>query len=76
MRRKQNFEFLGLKVTQQSRLFLFAWFLLGFILVGKVFCKAFRTLGLDERKGRGVVEHDFQGNFRVNVTWFVCPFPQ
>ena len=44
--------------------------LVGFILVAKVFRKAFRILGLDERKGRWVVEQDFHGNFQVNVTWF------
>ena len=38
--------------------------------MGKVFRKAFRILGLDERKGRWVVEQDFHGNFQVNVTWF------
>ena len=43
---------------------------MGFILVGKVFRKGFRILGLDERKGRRVVEQDFHGNFQVNVTWF------
>ena len=32
--------------------------------MGKVFKKAFRILGLDERKGRWVVEKDFHGNFR------------
>ena len=51
--------------------------LLGFTLVGKVFRKAFsmfRILGLDERKGRWVVEKDFQGNFQVNVTWFFAFF--
>ena len=37
--------------------------LVGFILVGKVFRKAFRILGLDERKGRWVVKQDFHGNF-------------
>ena len=47
----------------------FAVHLVGFILVGKVFRKGFRILGLDERKGRGVVEQDFLGNFPVNVTW-------
>ena len=30
----------------------------------KVFKKAFRILGLDERKGRLVVEQDFHGNFQ------------
>ena len=44
--------------------------LAGFILVGKVFREAFRILGLEERKGRWVVEQDFHGNFQVNVTWF------
>ena len=38
--------------------------------MGKVFRKAVRILGLDERKGRWVVEQDFQGN----VTCFVLPF--
>ena len=37
---------------------------MGFILVGKVFKKAFRILGLDERKGRLVAEQDFHGNFQ------------
>ena len=36
--------------------------------MGKVFRKAFRILGLDERKGRWVVEQDFLGHFQVNVT--------
>ena len=44
--------------------------LVGFILVGKVFEKAFRILGLDERKGTWVVEQHFCGNFQVNVKWF------
>ena len=30
--------------------------------------KAFRIFGLDERKGRQLLEHDFHGNFWVNVT--------
>ena len=30
--------------------------------------KAVRTLGLNERKGRWVVEQNFHGNFQVNVT--------
>ena len=46
--------------------FSLAEHLVGFILVGKVFRKAFRMLGLDQRKGRCVVEQDFQGNFQVN----------
>ena len=48
--------------------------LVGFILVGNVFGKAFRILGLDERKDRQVVEQDFPGNFQVNVTWFFAFF--
>ena len=54
--------------------FSLAGHLVGFILVGKVFRKAFRILGLDERKGRWVVEQDFHGNFQVNVTWFFAFF--
>ena len=50
--------------------FSFAGHLVGFILVGKVFRKAFRILGLDERKNRWVVEQYFYGNFQVNVTCF------
>ena len=50
--------------------FSLAGHLVDFILVGKVFRKAFKILGLDERKGRWVVEQDFHGNFHVNVTWF------
>ena len=58
--------------------FLFSFFfslaghLVGFILVWKVFRKAFRILGLDERKGGWVVEQGFHGNFQVNGTWFFC----
>ena len=47
--------------------FPFAGHLVGFILVGRVFGKAFRTLGLDERKGGWVVKQDFHGIFGVNV---------
>ena len=54
--------------------FSFAGHLVGFILVGKVFRKAFRILGLGERKGRWVVEQDFHGNFQVSVTWFFAFF--
>ena len=42
--------------------------------MGKVFRKAFRILGLDERKGRWVVEQDFHEDFQGNVTCFVLPF--
>ena len=50
---------------------LIFWLLLGimpvgFILVEKVFRKAVKILGLDERKGKWVVEQDFHGN----ITWF------
>ena len=54
--------------------FSFAGHLVGFILVGNVFRKAFRILEFDERKGRCVVGQDFLGNFQVNVTWFVAFF--
>ena len=54
--------------------FCFVGHSVGFILVGNVFRKAFRILGIDERKGRWVVEQDFHGNFRVNVTWFFAFF--
>ena len=75
MRRKKNFLTFTFRVLS-SPLFRFscliffslAGHLVGFILVGKVFQKAFRNLGLDERKGRKVVEQDFHGNFQVNVT--------
>ena len=48
--------------------------LVGFILVGRVFRKAFKILGLGERKGRWVMEQDFHGDFQVNVTWFFACF--
>ena len=40
---------------------------------GKGFRKALRNSGLDERKGRWVLEQDFHGNFQLNVTRFL-PF--
>ena len=43
--------------------------------MGKVFRKAFRILGLGEKKGRWAMEHDFHGDFQVNVTWFLSFFP-
>ena len=45
--------------------FSLAGHLVGFILVGKVFRKAFtcRIFGFDERNGRWVVEQDLQGNY-------------
>ena len=39
--------------------------------MGIVFRKAFRILGLGERKGRWVMEQDFHGDFQVLVTWLV-----
>ena len=43
-------------------------------MVGKVFWKAFRILGLDEIRGSWVVEPDFHGHFQVNVTCCFFPF--
>ena len=77
MRRKQNFEiftFLLFFCFSFLILFSLAGHLVGFILVGKVFRKAFRILGLDERKGMWVVEQNFHGNFQVNVTWVFAFF--
>ena len=54
--------------------FFLAGHLVGFILVGRVFGKAFRILGLDERKGRWAMEQDFHGDFQVKVTWFFASF--
>ena len=48
--------------------FFFRWAFSGFNLVGKVFEKALRILGSDERKGRWVLEQDFHGNFRAPVS--------
>ena len=56
--------------------FSLAGHLVGFFFGGKVFTKAFRILGLDERKVRWVVEQDFHGNFQVSVTWFFYLFLQ
>ena len=54
--------------------FSLAGHLVGFILVGIVFRKAFRILGLGQRKGRWAMEQDFHGDFQVNVTWFFASF--
>ena len=54
--------------------FSLAGHLVGFILVGRVFRKAFRILGLGERKGRWAMEQNFHGDFPVNVTWFFASF--
>ena len=53
-----------------SFFFSFGSHLVGFILVWKDFRKAFRILGLDERKGRWVVKQNFHWNVQINVTWF------
>ena len=50
--------------------FFLAGHLVGFILMGRVFRKAFRILGLGEMKGRWAMEQDFHGDFQVIVTWF------
>ena len=54
--------------------FSLAGHFVGFILVGRVFRKAFRILGLGERKGRWAMEQDFQEDFQVNVTWYFASF--
>ena len=82
MCRKQNFLTFTFHILSSPLFSLFlphsfslAGHLVGFILVRKVFGKAFRILGLDERKGRAwVVEQDFHGNFQVNVTWIFAFF--
>ena len=43
--------------------------------MGKVWRKNFSILGLNERKGRWVMEQDFHGNFRVTVTCFLPFYP-
>ena len=65
-----TFRFLSSPFFHFSCLIFFslAGHLVGFILVGNVFRKALRILGLDERKGRWVVEQDFHGNFHAYVT--------
>ena len=76
MRRKQNFAFSPPLFFRFSRLIFFslAGHLVGFVLLGRVFRKAFRILGLGERKGRWAMEQDFHGDFQVNVTWFFTSF--
>ena len=54
--------------------FSLAGHLVGFILVGRDFRKAFRILGLGETKGRWVMEQVFGGDFQVNVSWFFASF--
>ena len=54
--------------------FSFAGHLVGFILVGKVFRKAFRILELSEWKGRQVVDQVFMEIFRSMLVHGVLPF--
>ena len=42
--------------------------------MGRVFRKAFRILGLGERKGRWAMERDFHGDLKVNLAWFFAFF--
>ena len=42
--------------------------------MGRVFRKAFRILGLGERKGRLAMEQDFHGDFQANATRFFAFF--
>ena len=85
MRREQNFSssldvYFSLSLLPSFFAFLASFFfslaghLVGFVLVGRVFRKAFRILGLGERKGRWAIEQDFHGDFQVNVTWFFTSF--
>ena len=55
-------------------LFLPHFFSFPWHLVGIIFGKAFRIFGLDEGKGRWVVEQDFPRNFQIIVTLFFLPF--
>ena len=73
---KAKFHFLSSPLFNAflASFFPFAGHLVGFILVGKVFRKAVRILGLDERKGRWVVEQDFHEDFQGYVTCFVLSF--
>lgn len=43
--------------------------------MGRVFRKAFRILGICERKGRWVMEQDFHGDLQVNLAWLFAVFP-
>ena len=42
--------------------------------MGRVFRKAFRILGLGERKGRWAMEQDFHEDLQVNLAWFLAFF--
>ena len=55
-------------------IFSLAGHLVGFISVGRVFRKAFRILGIGQRKGRWAMEQGFHGDFQVSVTWLLFFF--
>lgn len=81
MRRKQpfftfTFPFLSSPLFSLFLLIFFslAGHLEGFILMGRVFRKAFRILGICERKGRWVMEQDFHGDLQVNLAWLFAVF--
>ena len=61
--KKDYLKWLHERLLTCLRHFFFAGHLVSFIMVGKFFGKAFRVLGLDERKGRWIVTQDFHGNF-------------
>ena len=42
--------------------------------MGRVFRKAFRILGLGERKGKWAMERDFHEDLQVNLAWFCAIF--
>ena len=44
--------------------------------MGRVFKKAFRILGLDERKGRWAMEEDFHADFRSRSHGFLLLSPE
>ena len=68
MRKKINFKIVFLVLSSP----LFSLFLPNFFIsfVGHLVGFIFKILETDERKGRWVVEQDFQ----VNVTWFFAVF--
>ena len=80
MHRKQNFQAAIFIFTFSPPLFfhssclvfyfLLAGHLVGYISEVNVFGIVFRILGFDARKGRWVVEQDFQRDFRINIACF------
>ena len=74
MHRKQNFSPPLFFCFSCLTFFSLAGHLVGFILVRRDFRKAFRILGLGERKGRWAMEQVFRGDFQANVTWFFASF--